>query len=146
MTACVSQAKARPVPVDITPLINAVDRLREGLARHRGEPGDDQLRDGLIQRFEFTYELCHRMLKRFLRQSAASPEEVDRMAFQDMIRTANQQGLLLGDWPAWHRYRDLRARTSHAYHAEIAQQVASAIPDFLAEAEYLRDELRRRLG
>ncbi len=130
--------------IDISPLINAIDRLREGLARHQREPADDQLRDGLIQRFEFTYELCHRLLRRFIRQTAASPNEVDRMAFQDLIRTANRQGLLLGDWPAWHRYRDQRAKTSHAYHAETAQQVATIIPDFLAEAEYLRDALRRR--
>lgn len=74
--------------------MNAVARLREGLARHLRESADEQLRDGLIQRFEFTYELCHRTLRRFIRQTAASPEEVDRMAFQDLIRTANQQGLL----------------------------------------------------
>jgi nucleotidyltransferase substrate binding protein (TIGR01987 family) len=126
-------------------MVNAIDRLREGLARHLSEPADDQLRDGLIQRFEFTYELCHRMLRRLIRQSAASPEEVDRMAFQDLIRTANQQGLLLGDWTAWRRYRDSRARTSHAYHAKTAEEVAESIPGFLIEAEYLRDELRKRL-
>ena len=133
-------------PLDITPLANAIDRLREGLARHQSEPADDQLRDGLIQRFEFTYELSHRTLRRFIRQTAASPEEVDRMAFQDLIRTANQQGLLLGDWPAWHRYRDSRAKTSHAYQAKTAQEVATSIPNFLAEAEFLRDELRKRLA
>ena len=47
--------------LDISPLVNAVARLREGLERHRREPQDEQLRDGLIQRFEFTYELSHRM-------------------------------------------------------------------------------------
>jgi nucleotidyltransferase substrate binding protein (TIGR01987 family) len=134
------------VPIEITPLVNAIDRLREGLARHQSDPADDQLRDGLIQRFEFTYELCHRLLRRFIRETAASPEEVDRMAFQDLIRTANQQGLLLGDWPAWHRYRDARARTSHTYQAKTAQEVAAAIPGFLGEAEFLRDELRKRLA
>jgi nucleotidyltransferase substrate binding protein (TIGR01987 family) len=132
--------------LDITPLVNAIDRLREGLARHQTEPGDDQVRDGLIQRFEFTYELCHRMLRRFVRQTAASPDEVDQMAFQDLIRTANQQGLLLGDWPVWHRYRDSRAKTSHAYRAETAREVAQTIPGFLADAEYLRDALRKRLA
>ena len=76
------------MPLDITPLVNAIDRLREGLVRHRSEPADDQLRDGLIQRFEFTYELCHRVLRRYVRQTAASPEEVERMAFQDLIHTA----------------------------------------------------------
>ncbi|HEX3573498.1 MAG TPA: nucleotidyltransferase substrate binding protein [Rhodopila sp.] len=132
------------MPLDISPLANAVARLREGLERHQREPADEQLRDGLIQRFEYTYELCHRLLRRFVRQTAASPEEVDRMAFQDLIRTANQQGLLVGDWPAWHRYRDCRARTSHTYRAETAQQVAAIIPAFLVEAEYLRDQLQSR--
>jgi nucleotidyltransferase substrate binding protein (TIGR01987 family) len=134
------------VPLDITALVNAIERLREGLARHQREPTDEQVRDGLIQRFEYTYELCHRLLPRFIRQTAASPEEVDRMAFQDLIRTANQRGLLSGDWPAWHRYRDLRAQTSHTYRAETAQRVAEAIPAFLEEAEYLRDQLQMRLA
>jgi hypothetical protein len=34
--------------LDIAPLMNAVDRLREGLGRHQREPNDEQLRDGLI--------------------------------------------------------------------------------------------------
>jgi nucleotidyltransferase substrate binding protein (TIGR01987 family) len=131
--------------LDITSLVNAIGRLREGLARHAQETADEQLRDGLIQRFEYSYELCRRALKRFIQQTTASPEELDRMAFQDLIRTANQQGLLLGDRPAWHRYRDLRARSSHTYRAETAQKVADAIPAFLAEAEYLRDQLQLRL-
>jgi nucleotidyltransferase substrate binding protein (TIGR01987 family) len=133
------------VPLDITALVNAVGRLREGLARSQSEPADEQLSDGLIQRFEYTFELCHRMLRRFIQLIAASLEEVDRMAFQDLVRTANQKRLLSGDWPAWHRYRDLRAGTSHTYRAETARQVADAIPAFLAEAEYLRDQLRSRL-
>ncbi len=132
--------------LDLTSLVNAIDRLSEGLARHFGEPEDEQLRDGLIQRFAFTYELCHRMLRRFIRQGSASPDEVDRMSFQDLIPTANRQGLLLGDWAAWHRYRDQRARTSHICHADVAREVAEAIPAFLAEAEFLRDELRKRLA
>ena len=67
------------------------------------------------------------------------------MTFQDLIRTANQHGLLLGDWPAWHRYPDLRAKTSHAYHLDTAREVAAAIPGFLAEVEHLGDALARRL-
>jgi nucleotidyltransferase substrate binding protein (TIGR01987 family) len=132
--------------LDISPLVNAVERLTEGLERHRREPDDDQLRDGLIQRFEFTYELSHRMLRRYLRQVAASPDAVSQMPFQDMIRSGNEQGLLRGDWPAWRLYRDMRAKTSHTYAAAIAKQVVECIPDFLAEALHLRDQLRQRLG
>jgi nucleotidyltransferase substrate binding protein (TIGR01987 family) len=132
--------------LDISTLVNAVERLREGLERHQRELGDDQIRDGLIQRFEFTYELSHRVLRRYLRHVAASPDAFDQMPFQELIRSANEQGLLLGDWPAWRRYRDMRARTSHTYAAAIAAQVVSGIPDFLAEATFLSDQLVRRLA
>ena len=132
--------------LDTTSLGNAVRRLREGLARCEREPMDEQVRDGLIQRFEFTYELSHKMLRRYLKETAASPDEIERMAFADLIRTGNAQGLLRGDWLAWRRFREMRARTSHTYDAEVASQVAAAIPEFLEEAEHLYDELQRRLA
>jgi nucleotidyltransferase substrate binding protein (TIGR01987 family) len=132
--------------LDITSLGSAVRRLREGLARYEREPADEQIRDGLIQRFEFTYELSHKMLRRYLKETAASPDDVDRMPFADLVRTANAQGLLRGDWPVWRRFREMRARTSHTYDAKVASQVASAIPGFLEEAELFYAELQRRLA
>ena len=134
------------IKLDITSLGNAVRRLREGFARWQREPEDEQIRDGLIQRFEFTYELSHKMLRRYLKEAAASPDEIEQMPFADLIRTANAQGLLRGDWPAWRRFREMRARTSHTYDAKVAAQVVSAIPAFLEEAEHLCAELQRRLA
>jgi nucleotidyltransferase substrate binding protein (TIGR01987 family) len=133
------------MPLSATPLRNAVQRLREGLARHQSEPGDDQLRDGLIQRFEFTYELSHRTLGRYLAASAASPDEVARMPFADLIRAGNAAGLLRIEWNGWRHFRELRSRTSHTYDSATAEEVVAAIPEFLAEAEYLCAELERRL-
>src|SRR6266404_764041 len=106
--------------LDTTSLGNAVRRLREGIARYEREPADEQIRDALIQRFEFTYELSHKMLRRYLKETAASPDEIERMPFADLIRTANAQALLRGDWPAWRRFRELRARTSHPYDDKVA--------------------------
>jgi nucleotidyltransferase substrate binding protein (TIGR01987 family) len=131
--------------LDTTSLGNAVRRLREGLARYEREPADEQIRDGLIQRFEFTYELSHKMLRRYLRETAASPDDIDRMPFADLVRTAGAQGLLRSDWPVWRRFREMRARTSHTYDAQVASQVASAVPGFLEEAEHFYAELERRL-
>lgn len=54
------------VELSITSLERALARLEEGLARHLTTPNDEQLRDGLVQRFEFTYEQAHRLLRRFL--------------------------------------------------------------------------------
>jgi hypothetical protein len=86
------------------------------------------------------------MLRRCLKEAAASADEIDRMPFADLIRTANAQGLLRGNWAAWCRFREMRARTSHTYDAEVASQVASAIPGFLEEAEHLYAELQRRIA
>jgi nucleotidyltransferase substrate binding protein (TIGR01987 family) len=132
--------------LDIASLGNAVQRLREGLTRYEREAKDEQIRDGLIQRFEFTYELSHKMLQRYLREAAPSPDEIARMPFADLIRTGNAQGLLRGDWPVWRRFREMRSRTSHTYDAKVASQVVSAIPEFLEEAEHLYAELRRKLA
>jgi Nucleotidyltransferase substrate binding protein like len=67
------------------------------------------------------------------------------MAFADLVRVANSQGLLRGAWPVWRRFREMRARTSHTYDTKIASQVASEIPGFLEEAEHLYADLQRRL-
>lgn len=132
--------------LDISPLVNALARLREGLTRCQAEPGDEQLRDGLIQRFEFTYELSHKMLRRHLQETAASSEEVARLSFADLIRTGNAQRLLRAEWPAWRRFRDIRTRTTHTYDADTAAEVVREIPAFLAEAEHLCAELGKRRG
>jgi nucleotidyltransferase substrate binding protein (TIGR01987 family) len=130
--------------LDLTPLAKALDRLREGLARHRAEPLDEQLRDGLIQRFEFTYELSHKLLRRHLVDTAASPEEIDSLPFADLIRAGNKEGLVRAAWPAWRRFREIRTRTGHTYDAATAALVVAEIPSFLAEAEYLLAELQKR--
>lgn len=132
--------------LDISPLLNAIARLQEGLQRYQQDISDIQIRDGLVKRFEFTYEISHKMLKRYLEQSSASPDQFDAMPFADLIRTANEQGLLQGDWPAWRGYRDIRSKTSHTYDEDIALQVVDGIPAFLAEAQFLAAQLTERLA
>lgn len=130
---------------NIEPLERAIERLEEGLERYRGDTSDLQIRDGLIQRFEFTYEQSHKTLKRYLEYTAATPTLIDEMTFQDQIRTANEQGLLLGEWPEWRDYRKMRGMTSHSYSEAIALAVVAHIPDFVEEVSFLRDQLREHL-
>ncbi len=130
--------------IDVSSLRNAVNRLEEGLKRYQSDIKDTQIRDGLIQRFEFTYEISHKLLKRFLEISAANPEEYDKADFQYLIRSANEQGLLLGDWAQWKGYREMRSKTSHTYDEEIALQVVAIIPSFLREAAHLLKQFEAR--
>ncbi|WP_295427666.1 nucleotidyltransferase substrate binding protein [uncultured Thiodictyon sp.] len=129
----------------IEPFVRAIARLDEGLARYLRETSDLQIRDGLIQRFEFTYELSHKTLKRYLEETSASPAQYDGMSFADLIRSANEAGLLLSDWPAWRGFREMRNQTSHAYDEAVAQKVVAGIPAFLGEVIHLRDRLTERL-
>lgn len=130
--------------LDLTPLAKALARLSEGLARYRADTTDTQVRDGLVQRFEFSYEISHKMLKRYLEQASATPAAIDALPFADLIRTASEQGLLLGSWPEWKGYREMRSRTSHAYDEAVAVEVVAGIPAFLAEAQYLLQQLQGR--
>ncbi len=68
------------------------------------------------------------------------------MLFADLVRTANAQGLLRGDWPVWRRFREMRARANRTYDVNVASRVASAIPEFLEEAEHFYAELQRRFA
>lgn len=128
--------------LDLSPLARAIERLNEGWARYQKDVRDTQIRDGLIQRFGFTYEISHKMLKRHLEATSANPAEFDDMSFQDLIRMGNERGLLLGGWPEWRNYRDMRAKTSHTYDEEIALEVVACIPGFQEEATYLHKKLR----
>ena len=137
------------MPIDAPPLRNAVQRLREGLARHRAEPTDEQLRDGLIQRFEFTYELSHKTLRRYLQDILPSAETFALDGNADFCRAGargERARAAPRRWPAWRHFRDIRARTTHTYDADTASEVAREIPIFLEEVEYLHAELEKRVG
>ena len=97
-----------------------------------------------IQCFEFTYELSHKMLKRYLEETAANPEEFDLSTFQNLIRTGNEKGLLRSDWLRWKDYRQARIHSSHTYDGQKAEQVYAIAPDFLEEARHLYQQLLAR--
>lgn len=130
--------------LDVSPLVWAVAQLRSGLAEHATLPTNKLMRDGVIQRFEFTYELSHKMLKRQLEMTASNPAAIDEMSFQSLIRSGHEQGLLQSSWDVWATYRHARSITSHVYDENKAVLVLAQVPAFLAEAEFLLARLQER--
>src|ERR1700710_1030457 len=114
--------------IDISPLERAIARLEEAVATYQQDTTRTLIRDGLVQRFEFTYEIAHKLLRRYLAANAGPPELISGMNFADIIRAANQNRLLLGDWPRWKTFRDMRSRTSHSYNEAVALDVVAGIP------------------
>ena len=131
---------------DIMPFERAIERLREGLAIYQANTTDTLMRDGLLRRFDFSYNVGCKALKRYLKYAAASSDHIDLMGFPNLIRTANEQALLLGDWPRWRGFRDTLRKRNYFFDDEVANEAAACVPLFLEEAIYLRDRLRERLA
>ena len=133
--------------LDFSSLANAILQLEKSIRFAQSEMAQqdmelfEQLRNSVIQCFEFTYELSWKMLKRYLEEIAANPDELDGCSFQTLIRIGNQHGLLRSDWMSWKQYRQARTDSSHTYDADKAENVYGIAPDFLEEARYLYQQL-----
>lgn len=128
---------------DISALENAVNRLDEILIRYNKDTTDDGIRDSVIQRFEFTYSIALKTIKKYFIERAFVVEDVNEMSFNEMIRTANQLNLLKSNLEMWSEYRKMRNLSSHTYDEEIALKVVSIIPEFYDEVLYLVNKLKK---
>ena len=126
--------------LDLNPLEKALAALDRGLTRWQATPADTELRDACIQRFEFTFELSWKMLKRRLQLDLPNAQAVDTMTWRNLMRTGAEQGLIQ-NVDAWMVYRDKRNITSHTYDEVKAREVAAIVPDFANDAH----DLPRRL-
>jgi len=132
--------------LDVSPLKKAINSVDDALIAHQKDPTNLFIRDASIQRFEYTYELCHKMLKRYLEATEPNAEEIDQMEFANLIRTGSERGLLFNGWDKWKEYRIARNLTSHTYDEAKANQVCAAIPEFLKDAKYLLSKLVERIS
>ena len=99
---------------------NAFDRLNEGILKF--DKTNDLLRDGLIQRFEFTFELAWKTLKVIFEEEGLtglnSPKTVLREAFS--------AGLIKDD-EVWLMMLNDRNTTSHIYSEKLAADICNNI-------------------
>lgn len=124
--------------IDQSPFEKALKTLQEVLAMEK----NDIIRDSAIQRFEYTYGLAISSIKRQIQNMSADRIEVDAIHFQDLLRTAAENGLI-DDPTAWFKFREMRNITSHTYNEEKAEKVYSILNDFAKSAEYLLNNIKR---
>ena len=117
---------------------DAIDRLDEGLAVMNEHPGVTVVRDGVIKRFEFTYEMAIRCLRSRLRQGAHP--EASRFGYRTTVRFAADAGLI--DNPvAWIGYTNSRQSATHDYNEPVAVSIVVDIPQFAGDARRLLGRL-----
>ncbi len=126
--------------LDTTSFENALKSLIDILVMYDENPDNIIVRDATIQRFEYTYSLALKMLSRFINQE--SKEITHTMTFNQLIRTANQFGLLKSNLEIWDDYRQKRNSTSHTYDEAIALEVMSIVPNFKDDAVFLLNKLK----
>jgi nucleotidyltransferase substrate binding protein (TIGR01987 family) len=130
--------------LELTSFEKALNSLRESWTEFGRMESNTFVRDSVVQRFEYTYELSYKMLKRFLVESEFSSQEINTMVFADIVRIGNQKGLLLNDLGKWYEYRRMRNETCHTYDEARANEVLSIVPDFISDASFLLDKLQDR--
>ena len=98
---------------------------------------------GVVQHFEFTFELCWKMLRRQLEREVPSPSELDGSSFRELFRLGHQRGLITAVEP-WFEFRELRNITAHPYARDMAHKVAAGAPALLAQAQALLNAIEWR--
>lgn len=126
--------------LDLTALQSALAQLEKGLAAAEADPKSEIIRDGVIQRFEYSHELALKFIKRIL--ETRHGDSVDQMAYNDLLRTALERGYI-ENVEEWFEYRNARNRTSHTYDANMAAMVFSVARPFLQNARILLTRLER---
>lgn len=137
--------------LDLSALRSAVDSLQDGLEVvndiawfvQQSAKVQNTLIAGVIQNFEFVYEISIKMVKRQLERDAFGPADIDVANFRDVLRMAGERGLI-GDVEAWFKYRNMRNITAHTYDHEKAQQVYRDTQTFLEDARALLQNLEAR--
>lgn len=110
--------------------IRAVARLDEVL----GLPYSDVIRDAAIQRFEFCYELCWKVLRQELQAMGHAEIDSPRNVFKKAFLT----GLIEGE-ETWLAMLNARNLSVHTYDEATAKAIFDQLPQFLEKFKALAE-------
>lgn len=119
----------------------AIVLLREAVEILRSREMSQLEKEGMVQRFEFTWELAWKLLKDYLEHSGMVLQTVTPAA---VIRAAFA-AKLIEDGEVWMQALDARNRMAHTYNVAAFDAVAVAIRDrYFAALEALHRDMAGR--
>jgi nucleotidyltransferase substrate binding protein (TIGR01987 family) len=117
-------------------LQNAVKRLREAVA----QPESDLIRDAVIQRFEFTFELVWKSLKLYLERQGldcGGPRSTFKQAFTEGLINSPDEA------DVWLRALEDRNLSSHAYDEALARRIYQhVVQEYVALLGLMADKIQ----
>jgi nucleotidyltransferase substrate binding protein (TIGR01987 family) len=118
---------------------NALIRLKEAAKELEKNNASDVIRDGVIQRFEFTYELAWKTTKEYLENVGI----VDKNSPKAVINEAYAQKLITNE-KNWLIMLNDRNLTSHVYKEEMAKEIVNRIVNnYISEFESLLFNIKK---
>jgi nucleotidyltransferase substrate binding protein (TIGR01987 family) len=123
----------------LTPFQKALESLESVLA----VPKDDIVRDATIHRFDYTYELARKMIKRHLKWAGTA--DADRLTRKSLFHEAARLGLI-ANAEVWFDYDEAKTLASQACDEIRAEEVYEKSRRFAVEAWHLLDRLNQHHG
>jgi nucleotidyltransferase substrate binding protein (TIGR01987 family) len=136
--------------LDLSSLENALSSLDKALAFARkvatgkGFSPDEVkvIKAGVIQNFEFCYELCWKFMRRWLDLNH-SESFTAGLSRKQLFRHAAESNLI-ADAGAWFMFHELRNKTSRTYDTAIAEEIFNQAADFHCHAAQFYHALSAR--
>lgn len=115
---------------------HALKTLEEALSRNNL---NELERDGVIQRFEYTFELAWKMMRKTLialgrGNVSSSPKPI--------FRDAMEEGLI-GDVKKWFTFLEARNLSTHIYNQDESDKVFNVAKEFLPVAIKVLNKLKK---
>lgn len=121
--------------LSLKPFEDALETLRKAVER---PPASELERDGVIQRFEYSFEMAWKSIRAVL--AALGRAEVSGSP-RPLLRDAHQEGWIQ-DLDEWFRFLDARNESTHSYHQLTANEVHQAAIRFPKAAGELLGRLK----
>jgi nucleotidyltransferase substrate binding protein (TIGR01987 family) len=134
--------------LDYSSLEKAIHTLNEAIVTYNARKEfvsaseSTLMRDGIIQRFEYTFELSWKTMKRYLEMYGI--EQVDKLKNRDFFRSCYEAGLIR-DPLVWFDFLQDRNQTSHTYDQVVAVDVYDSAVKFIADVQFLLAQLQERI-
>jgi len=120
----------------LAPLEKALASLEEAIHTPKK---DNFVRDATIQRFEYSYELSWKFLKRYLKEFVGIEEHQIKQIYREASKIK-----LIENPEVWFSYHEARNLTVHTYNEDVAEETYEAAVKFYHDANKLLSEFKKR--